>query len=512
MNQHYPHARLWRKSSSLFASLTLLLVGTAMPLPDKAEAAQTINCSTAACLTSALANAAAGDTIVLAAGTYTGNFVLNKNGSSSSPIIVKSASSSSKAILNGGSTGTGYVFQNTGNYVQLLNLKITNGKKGIMWDNGNNGLIDNVEVYNIGEEGVHFRDGSSYNTIQNSIIRDCGVVTPDYGEGVYVGSDYGKWSTFVKETDYNVIRNNTIGPNVAAESIDIKEGSTGTLIEGNTFNGTGISGANSADSFLDVKGNNNIIRSNTGYRNNNSNINDAFQTNERQPGWGFNNDFYNNTVNLDSSTGYVVNVKAGSASACNNSRTPAGSMYLGSVTTYTTCNSVTLFSDTFESYSSFPAGSWVNATGNGTWTIATDGTKVAKQSNSTATTYVASSGSASWTNYMYSAKVKSTSATTRAGLAFRLTDANNYYWTYLYNGKLYLQKKVAGTSTVLTSLAVTYNANTWYTLKTVVNGTSIQVYLNGSLMISTTDSAHSAGKIGLWNQGVTVYDDLSVVQ
>ncbi|MDQ1911432.1 DUF1080 domain-containing protein [Paenibacillus sp. GD4] len=498
--------------ASLLIGMSLVIAGSFLPAPKEASAARTINCSTASCLSSALSTALAGDTIVLSAGTYSGNFVLNKDGSSGAPIVITSADSSNRAILNGGTTSSGYVFHNTGNYVQLKDLKLTNGKKGIMWDNANNGLIDNVEVYNIGEEGVHFRDGSSYNTIQGSTIRDCGVLTPDYGEGIYVGSDYGKWSTYVKETDYNVIRNNTIGPNVAAESIDIKEGSKGTLVEGNTFNGTGISGANSADSFMDVKGNDNIIRNNIGYRNNNANINDAFQTNERQPGWGFNNDFYKNTVYMDSGTGYVVNVKAGSAKACSNTRSPSGNMYLGTVTTYTGCSSTSLLSDSFESYGSFPAGGWTNATGNGTWSIVTDGTKTAKQSSSTASTYLATNGGTSWTNYDYSLKLKAASSTTRAGLAFRVTDNNNYYWTYLYDGKLYLQKKVAGTNTVLASTAVTYNANTWYTLRVVASGTSLKVYLGGTELLSVTDSAHSAGKIGLWNQGVVVYDDVSVVQ
>jgi hypothetical protein len=40
--------------------------------------------------------------------------------------------------------------------------------------NSINNLITNVEVYNIGDEGVHFRDGSSYNTLDNSNIHDTG--------------------------------------------------------------------------------------------------------------------------------------------------------------------------------------------------------------------------------------------------------------------------------------------------------------------------------------------------
>lgn len=327
------HAAFRRKFSSLLLMSTVVAT---IALPTQAGAA-TVNCSTASCLTTALANAVAGDRIILAAGTYTGTFVSGVNGTSSSPIIIESASSTNKAILNGGGTSSGYTLHLTGNYTQVKNLKITNAKKGIMIDNANNGLIDGVEVYNIGEEGVHYRDGSSNNIIQNSSVHDTGLVTADYGEGVYVGSDVGKWGTYIKEADNNRITNVTIGPNVTAESIDIKEGTTGTIVENSTFNGTGISGANAADSFMDVKGNNSIIRNNTVNRNGNSIIVDAFQVHERSPGWGFNNDFYNNTANLDSGTPNVVLVNGGSAKACNNTRTPAGNMYTAGVTVYTTC-------------------------------------------------------------------------------------------------------------------------------------------------------------------------------
>ncbi|NLG83153.1 MAG: sheath polysaccharide-degrading enzyme, partial [Firmicutes bacterium] len=189
------------------------------------------------------------------------------------------------------------------------------------------------EIYNIGMEALHFRDGSSNNIAENLNIHDTGKQTPDYGEGVYVGSDQSKWSTYKKECDYNTVKNSTIGPGVTAEHVDIKEGTTGTVIEGCTFKGTGISGANYADSFIDVKGNNASIRNNVGYRENNSKIVDAFQLHQQVSGWGLNNYFIGNTVYLDISTPYVINAASGtSAFASNNTRNPAGNMYKGNVT------------------------------------------------------------------------------------------------------------------------------------------------------------------------------------
>jgi parallel beta-helix repeat protein len=292
-----------------------------------------VNVSTSAQLTSALSNAQPGDDIVLAPGTYSGNFTGAADGTASSPITIESASSSNKAVLDGGSLTSGYTLHITGDYWVVKNVNVTRGQKGIMLDNSNHTLIDSVEVYNIGQEGVHFRDGSSNNTIQNCYVHDTGVDTPDYGEGIYVGSDKSKWGTYNAAADHNIINNNRIGPNVAAEHVDIKEGTTGTVVEYNTLNGTGISGANYADSFIDVKGNNASIHHNTGYRNNNSVIVDAFQVHVQVSGWGQNEDFSNNAVYLDNTTDYVVNVASGgSATASDNTRSPAGNMYNGNVT------------------------------------------------------------------------------------------------------------------------------------------------------------------------------------
>ncbi|SDD58741.1 Right handed beta helix region [Paenibacillus sp. UNCCL117] len=311
----------------------LLTVSGLMSAASPADAAS-VTCSTSSCLQTALANAAPGDTITLAAGAQlNGNFVAAANGTAAAPITLQSASVSNKATLDGGGTGSGYTLHVTGDHWVIKNLKVKNAKKGIVLDHANYTLIDGAEVFQIGEEGVHYRDGSSNNTIQNSYIHDVGLVNAGFGEGVYVGSDQGKWSTFNKSTNDNRIVGNTIGPGVTAEHIDIKEGSERTLVENNIFNGTGISGANYADSFIDVKGNGDVIRGNTGYRNGNSKIVDAFQVHERVTGWGKNASFVDNVLHLDNSAAYVVNADAGAtATASGNTRTPSGNMYKGNVT------------------------------------------------------------------------------------------------------------------------------------------------------------------------------------
>ena len=66
------------------------------------------------------------------------------------------------------------------------------------------------------------------------------------------------------QSNRNQVLNNRFGPNVAAEAIDIKEGSCCGTIKGNKFDGTGMTGENNADSWIDVKGDNYVIEDNEG--------------------------------------------------------------------------------------------------------------------------------------------------------------------------------------------------------------------------------------------------------
>jgi hypothetical protein len=318
-----------RKALTVVTSVGVLLSIYSIPV----QAATTINVSSAAGLKTALANAKPGHEIVLAPGTYTGIFTANSNGNASNRIVLRSQSATNPAILSGPSINSDYELHVTGDYWTVKNVKIRNSAKGIVLDNSNNTILDGVEVYDIGAEGVHFRDGSSNGTIQNSYIHDTGKTAPGYGEGVYIGTAEKDWGKYNKATDNNTIRNVKIGPNVRGESIDIKEGTTGTLIENNTFNGIGISNVHVDDSFIDVKGKNVIIRNNTGYRNNNSKIVDAIQIHKIVTGYGVNIQITNNTFHLDNSSAYVVNASGGtSATVSGNKRLPAGNMYKGNIT------------------------------------------------------------------------------------------------------------------------------------------------------------------------------------
>ncbi|WNR43827.1 chondroitinase-B domain-containing protein [Paenibacillus roseipurpureus] len=170
----------------------------------------------------------------------------------------------------------------------------------------------------------------------------------------------------------------------------------------------------------------------------------------------------------------------------------------------------TLLSDNFESYSSFPSGAWTNASGNGTWSIATDGSKVATQTSSTSNTYIMTNGTSTWTNYTYSAKVKVGSTSVRNGIVARYTNGNNYYFLILYNGNLLLNKKVSGSTTTIQQVPFTANTSTFYNLQLEVNGTSVKGYVDGVLLVQGTDSSLTNGVPGLYANGIAEFDDVSV--
>lgn len=228
-------------------------------------------------LQSALKSASAGDEIVLNVGSYIGNkstsgdskahFYSSKSGTASNPITLRSASSSNKQVLSGNNVDSGYLFYLEGNYWVVKDLKFSTAQKGIMLEGANSNEIDNVEIFNLGAEAVHMRYFSSDNVLSNCYIHDTGkrVGQEGFGEGVYIGTHDGHTAEKLDKSDNNRIGGCVIGPDVTAEAFDIKAGVSGTVIESNSINGSGIigdAGNPAADSFIDLKGTDNIIRNN----------------------------------------------------------------------------------------------------------------------------------------------------------------------------------------------------------------------------------------------------------
>ncbi|MFG2866321.1 right-handed parallel beta-helix repeat-containing protein [Streptomyces sp. NPDC048338] len=270
--------------------LPLLPALLAVPLAAPPATAATIEVTTAAQLRTALAGARPGDTIHLADGTYTGNFKATVPGTSAARIVL---TGSPRAVLT---AGGGYgLHLNGASYWTVQGVTVTGGQKGIMADAANGVVIDGVTVHGLDMEGIHLRNSSRDGVIRNSRIYDTGNDGRGMGEGVYVGSAGG----LSDRSDNAQILGNTIGPDVGGEAVDIKEGTTGARIVGNTFDGRGLTGANFDDSWVDVKGNGVLVENNTG-RNTTDN---GFETHTQQSGWGCGTVFRGNHADLTGAAG-----------------------------------------------------------------------------------------------------------------------------------------------------------------------------------------------------------------
>ncbi len=285
----------------------------------------TINCNSVDCIRNAMQNAQPGDEIIVAPGTYTatdkfnfGNkatrFGSDKNGTASKPITIRAQNPSNPPILKGTNGDyDGYVMFILGDYWILKDLILEEGSKGLVLDNANNGVIDNVVVRELGEEGIHLRDGSSNNLVKNCKVYNVGIKKPGIGEGLYVGSDKGQHESagqagnifdnkYNPRCDNNTIEGCIVGPNVTAEGVDVKEGTENTIIRNCTFSAQGLSGENSADAFIDLKGAYGFVYNNTFNRDGSNILNAGVDFLDRGTGFntGFRNAIFDNTFNLGS--------------------------------------------------------------------------------------------------------------------------------------------------------------------------------------------------------------------
>ncbi|PSL51764.1 parallel beta helix pectate lyase-like protein [Saccharothrix carnea] len=246
-----------------------------------AAGGSTVDVSTAVGLQAALAAAVPGQTIRLAAGVYRGSFVITRPGKADAPVTLTGPVDA--VLVNDGPSGagpgcpvptpgwdSGYgLWLHDAPHWNLVGFTVRESKKGIVADNSHHTVIDRVHVHHVDEEAVHFRRSSADSVLRDSTISHTGLVQPGYGEAVYLGSAGSNWACHgnsggVDRSDRVQVLGNRVGPGVTAEHVDVKEGTFGGVIRGNTFDGTGLSGQNSADSWVDVKGVGYTIEGNTG--------------------------------------------------------------------------------------------------------------------------------------------------------------------------------------------------------------------------------------------------------
>jgi hypothetical protein len=279
--------------------------------------------SSAGELRNALASARPGETIVLAAGTYDGDFALSRSGTQSTPITLCGPRD---AVLAGESIASDYtVHLEHVSWWRLMGFTVQGGQKGIVADGSSNDLLYGLYVHSTGDEAIHLRDFSSHDTISHSVVRDTGLLAQFFGEGIYVGSAHKNWCRYSgcqpdRSDDDIIVDNNIAG--TTAENIDIKEGTTGGQIAGNQFNGTGMV-ESASTAWVNVKGNGWLITDNAGV----DSIKDGFQVHRVYHGWGMDNTFRGNRVNVNGPGYgfYIQSKKLNATVACDNTVSGAAS-------------------------------------------------------------------------------------------------------------------------------------------------------------------------------------------
>jgi hypothetical protein len=127
-------------------------------------------------------------------------------------------------------------------------------------------------------------------------------------------------------------------------------------------------------------------------------------------------------------------------------------------------------------------------------------------------------GGPTWTDYSFQARVKPGGK--YAKLIARYQDKDTYYFMAVRadNGKIEFKKMVGGSSTGMGSENAGIVAGTWYDVKFEVEGNELRAYVNGTLVITTTDSnaggvaPYTTGKIGLGTLDTGAdFDDVMVV-
>jgi hypothetical protein len=263
----------------------------------------------------ALATSSPGTVIQVLDGEYEfkPRLAASASGTSDAPITLLG---SRQVVFRTKNAAGDYGLSITGDYWRVTGITVAHATKGIVLDGSVGSVLDGVEVFDVGDEAVHFRACSSDGMLRNSFIHDTGRNSPQYGEGVYVGSANSNWSKYEctdplegradgDNTERVLIENNTF-EDVTAEGADLKEGTDSGTLRGNTFLRTGTSGQNSADSAVDAKGNNWLIERNVVSETDapwddngterRSEFEDGFQAHSVYEGYGTGNTFRGNSV------------------------------------------------------------------------------------------------------------------------------------------------------------------------------------------------------------------------
>ncbi|MGC5169044.1 right-handed parallel beta-helix repeat-containing protein [Microbacterium sp. DT81.1] len=253
--------------------------------------------------------------IRLEPGTYEGGFKLTASGTTSNPIWVCGPRS---AVVQAGSTSSGVAMRvDTASHVRITGFTIGNALQGVMVKFGENVAVTDLHVHDTGNEGIHLYAFTTDSFVVGNLVERTGVVNPQYGEGIYIGTSGRRWDEVTRgepdRSDRNTVAHNTVRE-AGAEGIEAKEGTSDGSILHNTV--LGHSRVSDADAWVMVTGNDWYISGNSGE----NAVKHGYASFVSSDGsWGHRNIFRANSGRGTPGTGiWLQNPSSGSKVSCDN--------------------------------------------------------------------------------------------------------------------------------------------------------------------------------------------------
>ncbi|MDP2909874.1 MAG: hypothetical protein Q8N69_02260 [bacterium] len=224
----------------------------------------------------ALDEAGPGQTIFLSPGIYYQDTVSKRSGTADSPIKIIGGKD---AVVKG--SGNSKIFEINHDHIVLDGFTIDgldgspdrkeNYRDMLIYITGGIDIkILNMDIKNAGGECVRLKYFSQKNEIAHNNIENCGVYDFKFksggknGEGIYIGTAPEQLdrnpTRDLDASSYNHIHHNLIDTR-GNEGVDIKEGSSGNIVEYNIVTGQ----KDSESAGLDSRGDENIFRHNEVY-------------------------------------------------------------------------------------------------------------------------------------------------------------------------------------------------------------------------------------------------------
>lgn len=216
----------------------------------------------------ALEKAQAGDTIFVAAGTYTEKVQTVRSGTKEKPITITALDTSNRPVLDLKWDLNGPVIRHS--YITLQNFEIKNFDEGVRIEGATGVRLLNNEIHHGENECVRVRYESTNNLIEGNEIHFCGATSPTSrigggnGEGIYIGTapeQRDKNDGKPDQSVHNQIVGNTIYD--VTEGVDLKEDSHYTIVKGNEL----FHASDKNSGAINVRGDKNTITNNLSYKN-----------------------------------------------------------------------------------------------------------------------------------------------------------------------------------------------------------------------------------------------------